>query len=145
MRKLKSVFLILGLILVIGTVWMFRPGQTIDVTSDWRNVTIEQTSTTSPTHFTLHFNPTGMLMIDDSFSTTALGADFNAEDAKKHFPVEPIILPGNYDQIKIIKKKDTYTLYVEGEQAFTYQFHQKGPRQFIGEDQMEFATIIYPK
>lgn len=56
---------------------------------------------------------------------------------------EPALPAGEFEDFKIEREGDRYTLRVKGDKSFTYQLTKIAPRKYIGEDGVEFNTPFY--
>lgn len=115
----------------IGLYVGISESDTPNVTASWDGMVVEQISQTSPTHYLLTFSGS-TLTIKDIFT------DFRY--LKGYKIMEPLLIPGTYLNYTITQRGDTYTLKVDGETGFTYNFEKLGPRLLLGEDGVEFST-----
>ncbi|MFS0689675.1 signal peptidase I [Sporosarcina sp. 179-K 8C2 HS] len=114
-----------------------------DVTSDWDEFYVQQTSTNSNTQFTIYFHD-GTLFIYDITPYSTFDDNFNEEKFKKYITItDTKLIPGEYKKYSVLKNKDAYTIKVTGETEFTYTLTKVAPRKYIGEDGIEYSTSLY--
>ena len=115
----------------------------IDVTSDWDEFHLQQTSTNSNTQFTILFR-NGTLFIVDITPYSTSDAHFTEERFKKYITItDTKLIPGEYKEYRVMKNEDAYTIEVTGETEFTYTLNKVAPRKYIGEDGIEYSTSSY--
>ena len=142
MTKKSLVMLLSGIALLLVFIFIIWQSNK-DITSDWDEVFLQQTSYNSATQYSLYFFE-GTLSIDDTFTGAALGYDFTEEDFKKHFTItDTILIPGKYEKYSVSKNKDAYTIKIAGDKGFTYTLNKVAPRKYIGEDGVEYSTSAY--
>ena len=120
-----------------------------DVTGSWRNVYLLQTSFTSPSNYSIEVTD-HLLIIQDVFvdmGNSLMGKEKEDEEPEKYQNVyaipEPVLPAGEFEDFKIEREGDLYTLRVKGDKGFTYQLTKIAPRKYIGEDGVEFNTPFY--
>jgi len=81
------------------------------------------------------------LTIKDYFTGFGPNPELTKEKVLRGYKIkEPLLTPGTYENYTITQRGDTYTLMVDGELGFTYNFEKLGPRILVGEDGVEFST-----
>ncbi|MCG7344534.1 hypothetical protein MHZ92_10335 [Sporosarcina sp. ACRSL] len=143
MSKKTLLMLLGGIILILILVFIFLQSNKNNVTSDWDEFYVQQTSTNSNTQYTIIFNR-GTLLIEDLFTHSTFGNNFSEEDLKKYITItDTKLIPGEYKKYSVLKNKDAYTIKVTGETEFTYTLNKVAPRKFIGEDGIEYSTSLF--
>ncbi|MDN4608778.1 signal peptidase I [Sporosarcina highlanderae] len=141
-RKLLPTFLSVIVLFSVGFGLYSNLSETgtNNVTASWDGMVVEQISLTSPTHYLLTFSGT-TLTIKDIFTGFGPDPEITKEKVLRGYNIkEPFLTPGMYENYSITQNGDTYTLKVDGETGFTYNFEKIGPRILVGEDGVEFST-----
>ncbi|MDW0110218.1 hypothetical protein [Sporosarcina aquimarina] len=120
----------------------------LNVTESWKNSYLRQTRNTDNSLFVLITTEHSLTIINEMESATT-EIDEKVEDgfAEKNKSVstlpEPSLPTGEFDNFKMEKNGDQYTLQVNGDNGFTYHFTRIDPRKYEGEEGVIYDTSLF--